>query len=309
MTERGLSSDGQSVTRSTQKRPLPLRAQHAFAMFPRIYGGEPFELDEDGMSHLRALYRARTRIAHSDRLEDYFPSQMRDSWEFTPPWFFHQLHELLSRCLVSVGEHPLGETQPPAASAPASEKDYRVFSRADMKKIKELEERTWQYFKDFNDRAVADFTRAGKLLRANGSQGASPAIFRLFVRAYAGGIEGVTNSARVWLEHGAHRGDFNMTDEELKDLRRGPILDRHVATMRLYAREIGQGFRLPARGKDYEAVKRAISFRDRITHPKLAGDAALPPRLRPDLPKLVAWEIMILKSTVIDVERFAERAR
>jgi hypothetical protein len=91
--------------------------------------------------------------------------------------------------------------------------------------------------------------------------------FRTYARTLASEVEGTISATKFFIEAAVQRGTVTLSETDRASLEDGEIEDRFVAACNLWAREFGKKYVLKKAGPNWESMRRARVFRNRITHP------------------------------------------
>jgi hypothetical protein len=274
LMERKFDSNADAILEEEKLISTEASLKAGAAWFPRLFGAE-FRLDTDGEGFrgFKRLVTVRNAFTHPEELEHLYPTPALPAIQPTIVWFLAQMRDMFGACASKLG-FPVPPPEKVALEYPYREKDHPlvpIFSPDDVREIRRVAGRTYEYVKMMVVKSSRDVSRAlDSVLHANSPlpSHAYQYAVRNAVRTLFSEVEARTGATVFFLEAAEERGEITLSEAAKASLSGGAVEDNFVNALTIFSREYGCDRHLATSGKSWQLFQGARLFRDRLTHPK-----------------------------------------
>lgn len=283
----------------------------ALRYFPRIFGSD-YSLDTSG-EEWRAFQRVvqvRNGFTHPKSLDDL--GVFNAGSAVVPAiqwivWVYSDLfRDLGGRTGMSLPRAPLPTYTYKERDSPRLE----VFSSSRVALLAEWGSSSIGYVRRIFELLHGELMKALDLVNRETPLGSRQWQFgmRLAAQTVFSNIEATIGAVEFFLKAAAMRGEVQICAEEWESCYSGEVEDRLVASLNLWSRELGTGYRVERQPEKWKHFRGFRFFRNRTVHPKGPESLAVGQEQLADLLGALRFLIEIHRATELDIERWIKKS-
>ncbi|MEM7584359.1 MAG: hypothetical protein AAF560_13300 [Acidobacteriota bacterium] len=292
----------------------------AFRFYPRVFGTDfrPDLSSPTWKALKRILASARNDMMHTGTFEDFYAVEAAQTLRPCIIWFLGSMHQMLVPCYeqvgVSVGKVDLSLIRNYEFDE-ASFRQIKIPREEFSRKVAEFQGRSWFVFQrsmfllwQESSKSFEYYNSQSKIFGQDSatSQFAIRNCFRTLINY----VEGATSVFRLYIEHAVERGEVDLTSEQEDSLDRGDVFERLVATFGVFSAKFGDGSSFEASEEHWVAVRKVLSYRDSLTHPRSIRDLEIRgPGTLNLVSNCLGWLVDVLNNTKFDADSIIEQGK
>lgn len=280
----------------------------ALKWFPLVFDEEAdFKLNSVGWQSFGKLVEDRNEFVHPKRLEHLASLETFAYLQSATLWFLEAASDLFTIASRAAGNPPRQRPETPEVRVETSilVKPTDVFDAEFYDLVEQCLGRSIGYAKEMMSRLGKDTSRSYGLLQDAYSRARAEDFVdrplhsderiqfatRNYLRFLFVELEGTVAYIKFLLEGAARRGEITVTDEELALLDESVPLDERLwSATDLWARELGEGPIVGRSKENWEIIRKAVKWRNKVVHPQEVFDYVLLPTIVDSIVfKLPSW--------------------